>query len=257
MNRKFLTVASMMTLLFVLAGTMSAQIQNPFYRDTQSQMTNAQMRIRERIQRERGGYNARVILNNDGRMEPESWGLIRIEGTGFLDRGRYNEAFSYSALYNVRSGNIQDLNYQFYDDPEDPGAFTRDPGAFTRRLPPGPRGTVFRPTGTVRYSGSLVNVNSNKCLDVPAYGEAFDGTFVQQRSCAGQSNQAFDLINVGRDDYAIFNRQTQNILEIPGQRISEDGAELQLSQWTGEPNQLFRLVQAGAGNFRLINEASG
>lgn len=242
----------MIALLFVLEGSLSAQSAGRYLRGAQqSQISDAQMRIRERIQRQEGAYSARVTFNNDSRIDPEGWGMVRVQGTGVLFRGRYDEGFSYDALYNVRNGNLQNLNYQFYNDPEDPGSFnppfrSRPGGAFGGR-----------PTGTVRYSGALMNLNSGKCVDIPNYGESFAGEFIQQWSCAGQANQVFDLIGVGGNDYAIFNRQTQSVLEIPGQRISEDGAELQQSMWTGEPNQLFRLVGAGSGNFRLINALSG
>ena len=209
------------------------------------------MRIRERIQREHGAYNARVTFNNDSRIDPEGWGMMRVQGTGVLFRGRYDEGFSYEARYNVRNGSLENLNYQFYEDPE-------DPGSFNPRFPPRPGGVIGgRPVGSVRYSGSLMNLNSNKCVGIANYGELFEGTPIQLWACAGQSNQVFDLIDVGRNEYAIYNRSTESILEIPGQRISEDGAELQQSEWTGEPNQLFRLVGAASGTFRLVNALSG
>jgi len=257
MNRKLLTGASMITLLFVFAGQVTAQNQYNF-RDEQSRISTAQGRIRERIIREQGALNARVTFNNDSRVDPEGYNRVHVRGTGSFYRGqsRNGRDFTYDALYDTRNGNIQNLNYQFYDGPGGPG---RNPEG----VPPGRddrwgRGWGGnRPNGTARYSGALVNFGTNKCLDISDYGNSSDGTRIQQWSCAGQPNQVFDLISVGRNEYAVYNRQTRKVFDIPDNQAYQDGAELQQYGWSGRANQRFRMVQSGGGGFRLVNVASG
>lgn len=258
MNRKFLT-ASLLTVLFVLTGHISAQTRYNYNND--SRVVNAQARIRDQIIREQGGTNARVTFNNDGQFENEAYGQLRMRGSGLYYRSGYGNgrSFSYDALYD-RNGNVRVLNYQFSDGPgRNPGPFP--PGRGDDR--PG-RGDGWgrgwggnRPNGTARYSGALVNFGSNKCLDISDYGNSSDGTRIQQWSCAGQPNQVFDLISTGRNEFAIYNRQTRKVFDIPDNQVYQDGAELQQYSWSGRANQRFRMVQSGGGGFRLVNVASG
>ena len=252
MNRRLLTAASMITLLFTLSAELSAQNQRNF--------TSAQSRIRERIVREQGVNNARVTFNDDGRFDSESNNRVRVRGTGTYYRGQYDNGrnFGYDAVYDIRNGDIRELNYRFYGGSQ-PG--TGNPGPF----PPGTGGGGGvgrgwggnRPNGSVTYSGQIANSNSNKCLDISDYGNSSDGTRIQQWSCAGQPNQVFDLISVGQNEYAVYNRQTRKVFDIPDNQVSQDGAELQQFRWSGRANQRFRLVQSGGGGFQLVNVASG
>lgn len=244
-KRRLLSIVSTGFLLFAVTGQLIAQNQRNY--------GNAQSRIRERIIREQGGNNPRVIFNDDGQFESQGGDRVRVRGSGMYFRGQENgRRFSYDAVYDVRNGNIQDLSYRFFGGPQGgPG----NPGPF----PPGGGGGGWggnRPNGTVRFNGAFVNSSTNKCLDISDYGNSSDGTRIQQWSCSGQPNQYFDVINVGNDEFAIFNRQTRKVFDIPDNRMLQDGAELQQFRWSGRQNQRFRLVEA-SGGFRLVNVASG
>ena len=237
---------------------MCALIAETSAQNFQARVANAQVRIRERIIREQGAYNARVTFNNDSRYDSQGFGVLRVRGTGLMFRGQSNfgRSFTYEAVLDSRSGDVRDLNYQFADGPGGPGW---NPGSFPSDSGPGRWGAGWggnRPNGTARYSGSLVSLNSNKCLDISDYGNSLDGTRIQQWSCAGQPNQVFELISLGRNEYAIFNRQTRKVFDIPDNQLHQNGAELQQFQWSGRANQRFRMIQTG-GAFRLVNVASG
>lgn len=246
MNRKLLSLASSAVLLFGVTVQLSAQNQRNY--------GNAQAKIRDRIIREQGANNARVTFNDDGQFESQKGDRVRVRGSGKYFRGQYDtgRSFAYDAVYDVRNGDLQDLSYRFLGGS---GGGTGNPGPF----PPGGGGGGSggnRPNGSVRLSGAFVNSSTNKCLDISDYGNSSDGTRIQQWSCSGQPNQYFDVINVGNDQFAIFNRQTRKVFDIPDNRLLQDGAELQQFHWSGRENQRFRLVEA-SGGFRLVNVASG
>jgi len=264
MNKKFVTVASMVCVLLILTVQLAAQNGRNYQNERNYQ--NAQSRIRERLIREQGGNSPRVNFNNDGRFDSVGGNTTRVRGTGTYfrnqnDRGRN---FSYDTVYDVRNGNISNFSYQFFG-----GGQVGGPGGFYPPTSGGGGGSTGgggngwgggwggnRPSGSVRYSGQLVNWNSNKCLDISDYGSSSDGTRIQQWSCSGQQNQAFDIISVGSNEYAIYNRATRKVFDVPDNQSFQDGAELQQYRWTGRPNQRFRL-EGGNGGFRLISVASG
>lgn len=71
--------------------------------------------VRERVLRERGGRNAEVVFNEDAARYPISVEQVGVRGTAVYyreGRGR-REAFSYDAVYTVRSGRVDQINYRF------------------------------------------------------------------------------------------------------------------------------------------------
>jgi hypothetical protein len=103
-------VSATILLLFVVGvlsvGNAPAQNRN---------IMSARARIRERMIREQAGQNPSVRFNDNESFESISPYETRVRGTGTYywysnDRGR---DFSYTAVFEIRSGNLRSLNYSF------------------------------------------------------------------------------------------------------------------------------------------------
>jgi pectate lyase C len=109
------------------------------------------------------------------------------------------------------------------------------------------------PTGG---SFTLVNVNSNKCLEVVGSSTA-NLARVSQRSCSsGAANQRWTTQDAGSGWVRIVSAVSGKCMDIEG-RSTTDGARLiQYTCGTGT-NQQFQLQDVGGGNLRITPRHSG
>jgi hypothetical protein len=115
-------------------------------------------------------------------------------------------------------------------------------------------GAAARPPGTVAYTGAIMNRNSKRCLDVARESTAPRAN-VMQHSCHAGENQRFELVSLGRDEYAVVNRHSGLVLDVDNASQS-NGANVMQYPWGGGANQRWRL-DGLSGNFRLVNVHSG
>ncbi len=111
-----------------------------------------------------------------------------------------------------------------------------------------------RPRGDVIFSGGIVNRMSNKGLDVQDRSTR-SGTQVQQWSYSGQPDQRWNVIELGRGEFAIVSVGTGQVLEVAGGDL-RNGGRVDQNRWIGSPSQRWRLQKKGDFN-ELINVASG
>ena len=140
----------------------------------------------------------------------------------------------------------------------------RDPGAPAVATQAGPGyppppgldsgGPFDRPHGEVVFSGGIVNRMSNKALDVQDRSTR-RGANVQQWGYMGQANQRWNVVDLGRGQFAIVSVGSGQVLGVAGGDL-RNGASVEQSRWIGSGNQRWRLQKKGA--FReVINIASG
>ena len=115
-------------------------------------------------------------------------------------------------------------------------------------------GAFDRPHGDVIFSGGIVNRMSNKALDVQDRSTR-GGANVQQWSYAGQPNQRWNVVDLGRGQFAIVSVGSGQVLGVAGGDL-RNGASVEQNRWIGSGNQRWRLQKKGAFT-EVINLASG
>ncbi|MBT1091001.1 family 43 glycosylhydrolase [Streptomyces sp. Tu102] len=117
---------------------------------------------------------------------------------------------------------------------------------------PGPSGeSAATPTAY-----TLVNRNSDKCLDVDGGGTA-DGTDIFQWTCNGGTNQKWRVEDLGDDTNRLVNVATGKVMDTAGCSAA-DGAGIRQWSWLDNKCQRYRLVFTAAGDHvRIVNESTG
>ena len=110
---------------------------------------------------------------------------------------------------------------------------------------PGPQ-----PPGRVQYSATIINRNSQRCLDVASSSRSQGGN-VQQFRCNGGPNQRWDFISLGRNEFAIRNQNSGMMLDVAMASRAND-ANVQQFPWNSSGAQRWR-VQGS----QIINVNSG
>jgi hypothetical protein len=110
------------------------------------------------------------------------------------------------------------------------------------------------PAGTVVQSGAITNPASQLCLDV-ARASADDGLNVQLGSCQN-GTATWDLIDLGRGEYALINRLTKRSLDVAGGNAG-DGTNIQQYAWNGSPAQRWRLTTLPNRAVQIVNVGNG
>jgi Ricin-type beta-trefoil lectin domain len=110
------------------------------------------------------------------------------------------------------------------------------------------------PAGNSIHSGAITSPLSNLCLDV-ARASADDGLNVQLGSCQN-GTATWDVIDLGRGEFALMNRLTKRSLDVAG-GTSNDGANVQQYSWNGSAAQRWRLTQLPNRAYQIINAGSG
>jgi hypothetical protein len=115
-------------------------------------------------------------------------------------------------------------------------------------------GAFDRPSGDVVFSGGIVNRMSNKALDVQDRSTR-TGAGVQQWAFAGQPNQRWNVVDLGRGEFAIVGVGSGQVLGVAAGDL-RNGASVEHSRWIGSGSQRWRLQKNGAFT-EVINAASG
>jgi hypothetical protein len=97
-------------------------------------------------------------------------------------------------------------------------------------------------------SGTIVNRNSSKCVEVNSF-DVIDGATTQQWSCNGGANQTWTFVAADSGYYLFVNANSGKCLDI--------GDKVQQWACSGGTNQQWRLVPSSGGFFRLINRSNG
>jgi hypothetical protein len=248
-QRSILTsILILLTLTLTGASMINVDAQGRYDRNS---IYQAQQAVRNRIVNESGGgSNANITFNRDANSNYISNNETRVTGTGYVSRsGRRGgqRTFSYEATVR-RNGRVTDIRYTWDNDWNDGGG-NWDGGG-------GNRGGGDRPNGSVRYRGGIINEHSGKGLDVSDRSMS-DGASIQQWDYANQGNQNWEVISVGRGEYAILNRRSGKVLDVADNRLHENGANVQQYRWNSRSNQRWRLEDSGGGWFRIVNSGSG
>ncbi|WKB55417.1 RICIN domain-containing protein [Eleftheria terrae] len=128
-----------------------------------------------------------------------------------------------------------------------------EPAARHASAPPGdPSGTTAGAAATLPGGRYVIrNVHSHKCVEV-AGAATGDGGNIQQNSCTGALNQAFDVSEVSAGVYRLLAAHSGKAMDVSGASTS-DGANVQQWHDNGTAAQRFRLQSDVAGGYALVN----
>ena len=131
-----------------------------------------------------------------------------------------------------------------------PDAINRDPvSALDQGSNTGPQGRTF-------FSGGILSQLSGKGLDVKDRSTEDDAP-VQLWDYVGGPNQAWNIIDLGRNEYAIMNIRSSKALDISG-ASRQNGATLVQSRWRSTDSQRWRLERRNQqGLVQVVNVQSG
>jgi hypothetical protein len=238
-------------------------------RGNRQAIERVQQDVQSRLQRSEG-RDARVNFNNDANTQWQNGQDIRVTGSGDVWRDNRRRSFYYQGTVGNRDGNLFNVRTDWRGGwLNDNNGGGRPPGNGGGRppwdggnngggnngggRPPGGSsgGYLERPNGRVSYSGPITNEETGKVLDVAGWSRE-DGANVQQWSFAGQRNQRWDVIDVGRGDVAIVSQNSGRVLDVSGFSTSS-GGNVQQFRWSGQDNQRWRIESTGRGTVRIIN----
>jgi hypothetical protein len=205
-----------------------------------------------RMAREFGGRSADVILNRQrAQTSQQGRNNFQITGPGRYLRDSFDRPrqFTYRCVVNMNSGQAN-VQYNWSDNTFDPEYDRTDPG-----YPAPYAGEGLSPQGRTWFSGGVISRNSGKALDVQNRSTQ-DSAAVQQWDFANAPNQRWDVIDLGRGEFALVSEGSNKVLDV--QRGSTaDGANVIQYRWNGGDNQRWRMVRAGGGFFQIVNVGSG
>jgi hypothetical protein len=209
-----------------------------------------QQEIQDRLQRSEG-RDAWINFNNDANTQWQNNQDIRVTGSGDVWKNNRRRSFYYQGTVGSRDGNTFNVRHDWrggwVNDNSGGGRPPWDGGG----RPPSGGGYVERPNGRVSYSGPITNEETGKVLDVAGWSRE-DGANVQQWSFAGQRNQRWDVIDVGRGEVAIISQNSGRVLDVSGFSTS-NGGNVQQYRWSGQNNQRWRIESDGRGTVRIVN----
>ena len=235
----------------------STKASGPKWDPSQMAVTRCEQELQYRVGREAGGRSPQVAIDSRrAQVRQASHAETRVSGPARYmrdsnDRGR---DLTFDCTFNSRIGSTQ-ATYRWagpgWGGPyPDPGYDDNRPGGGSNRPDGG-----YPAGGRVFFTGGIVNRNSNMCLDVEGRSNR-DAANVQQWGCSGGSNQRWNVIDLGRGDYAIISQGSNKALDVAG-GSNRDGANVQQYRYQSGDNQRWRLERAGNGAYRIINAASG
>ena len=208
------------------------------------------------ISRDNPGRNPEASIDDRRtQVRPMARGEFEVSGSGqFMrdnnDRGR---PFTFRCTVDVRSGRVaatyqwsgRDLDSE-YDRPRPSYPQSRSTE----------RGATNSPEGRVWLSGGIISRSSGKGLDVQGRSTS-DAASIQQWPYGGNPNQSWDVIDLGRGEYAIVGQGSDKVLDVSG-RGDQDGSNVVQNRWTGGDTQRWRFERGGGGGFyQVINVGSG
>lgn len=211
--------------------------------------------VQEQIQRDYGQQSTVTFSSANLYNAPGNDQGVR--GRGRMRSGRNWVNFDFDVLVDNRRGRVEQGQITFQDGRTSYiGGNRPGGGGWGGNRPGGGGWGGTRPPGSVRFSGPITNDNSGRSLDVAGQSRE-DGANVQQWDYARQDNQDWEIINVGRNEFAILNRNSNRVLDVADTNINDNGANVQQYRWSGRDNQRWRLESVSGGLYRIVNVASG
>jgi len=212
--------------------------------------------------RDNGGRNPDANIDgrrSQARQASETQWELSGPGTFVRDSNDRGRPFTYTCRVDVRSGQVT-ARYQWtgnsaWDNEYDQPNSGYPPPSTSSRWGWGNRNSNSRPQGNVWASGGIISKNSNKGLDVEGRSRR-DSANVQQWEFGGGDNQRWDLIDLGRGEFAIVSQGSAKVLDVANNSV-DDGASIVQFRWNGGDNQRWRLERAGSGFFEIVNVGSG
>jgi hypothetical protein len=175
-----------------------------------------------------------------------------LSGPGRFTRDDTDRArpFTYTCRVDLRSGRI-DARYRWTNDGG--GGFDR-PGSSAPATRPSFGGNGM-PEGTLWQAGAIVGRGSRKGLDVDG-GNRADTAKIHLWEYGGGSNQRWEIIDLGRNHYAIVNQATDKVLQVNRGELA-DGASITQSRWNSTDHQRWRIERTSGDYYRIVNVNSG
>jgi hypothetical protein len=214
------------------------------------------------LARDNGGRNPDANIDgrrSQARQTSDTQWELSGPGTFVRDSNDRGRPFTYTCRVDVRSGQVT-ARYQWtgnsaWDNEYDQPNSGYPPPSTSSRWGWGNRNTNSTPQGNVWASGGIISKNSNKGLDVEGRSRR-DSANVQQWEFGGGDNQRWDLIDLGRGEFAIVSQGSAKVLDVANNSV-DDGASIVQFRWNGGDNQRWRLERAGGGFFEIVNVGSG
>jgi hypothetical protein len=243
----FRAVLAVSIFAFILIGPAQAVAAQRDRDDEDRAVRRCVQELQYRMTREYGGRRPDVIVENrDARISRISNRELRVRGDGryLRDRDERGRTFSFDCVFDERNGDVTRADYRWSGGSDDDR-----PGGFR----PGGRGD--RPDGSVWYRGPIINKMSRKGLDVEDESSR-DQANVQQWGYGGKPNQRWDIIELGRNEYAIINQGSDKALEVAG-ASTRDGTNVQQFRWRGADRQRWRIEKMDGDYYRVVNVGTG
>ena len=252
MTRVILFLAA--TASVALAGSASAQSNDELLASRR-----CESELNFIMARDNGGRNPDAMIDTRRQdIRQASPDSVRAQRSGQLRsrRQRSRSAVTYTCRVDVRSGQVN-AQYRWsgsgWDSGYDrPNEFPPPPPPAWNR-PGGSGGSV--PDGSIWQSGGLIGRASGKAIDV-ANASTRDSANVQLWQFGGGENQRWDIIDLGRGQYAIISQNSNKALDVAG-GSREDGANVQQFRWNGSTAQRWRFERSSGGFFQIVNVNSG
>jgi len=111
-----------------------------------------------------------------------------------------------------------------------------------------------RPQGRVLYVGIIHSRVTGKCADV-ADASQDDGADIRQWSCNGTRAQAWEAVDVGRNEIVFISTGSGKVMEVIG-NPRRAGADVAQNSWNGAPTQRWRVENMDGGFVRIVNVGS-
>ncbi|MEO8275592.1 MAG: RICIN domain-containing protein [Thermoanaerobaculia bacterium] len=120
---------------------------------------------------------------------------------------------------------------------------------------PGAPGVGDVPNGRIIYSGSILNVGSDKALDVSG-GSKKDSANVIQYKFVNKPNQLWDVVDTGRGRFIFVSQGSNKVLDVAGSSEA-NGANILQYRYNGSESQLWRIERVAGGAYQIVNIGSG
>lgn len=119
-------------------------------------------------------------------------------------------------------------------------------------------GRMRRPNESVVYTGTIVNRETNQCLEI-AGGSRDYRAAVQQFNCNGTNAQNWRISRTQNNEYVLRNVASDKVLQVQGGSMNI-GTRMEQSDSNNAAAQRWRLESGrgpGGGGYRLVNVNSG
>ncbi len=283
-------VAALILLAVVVSAVwsiaVSAQIQV-------RNVNQARDRIRDRMIQEQAGNQPRVTFNEDSSYESVSSNETRMRGTGAYYRNRNDGGrnFSYDAVFEIRSGALRSLNYNFTGSGGGGGGGGNSPNLA--------RDAVINQIKSEYGPLARVTINTANPYSINNAQEGVHGKGVMTHNIIRRRQFDYDVtVNIregrverGRIDYddgsssyiggsggnpgpancsnmgrrpggsvlysgPIINRGSNKALDV-AERNCGDRANIQQWDFADQPNQNWDVVDVGRGEAAIVSQFSG